>query len=75
MSTAPRCRSSSGNADDGVAGGFEDLLFQRVLAEGSRAAVAGAVDLDGELVLGPVEVGLDAVDVRVHERLGEPVEQ
>ena len=73
--TAPRCRSL-GNADDGVAGGFEgpccfSASSRRVLGRpwpGPSTSTASSL-------FGPVQVGLDAVDVRVHERLREAVEQ
>ena len=43
------------------------------LERGSRAVVAPAVELDGESVLGPVGVDLEAVELRVGERAREAV--
>ena len=58
-------------AQDRVAGSLELAVSFAVLASRPRACVAGAVDLDDELEVGPQAVDLDAEDVGVHERLRE----
>ncbi len=51
-----------GEAEHGVAGGFQRAVAVRVLAAGAGALVAGAVGFDDEVVGGPVEVDLEALD-------------
>jgi hypothetical protein len=45
------------------------VVLAGVVFAGGWAAVVGAVDLDGEFELGPVEVHLEAVEVGVDEGL------
>ena len=58
-----------GEAQDGVAGGFERAVAVGVLAAGAGALVAGAVGFDDEVEGRPVEVDLEARDDRVAQRL------
>jgi hypothetical protein len=60
-----------GEADDRVARRAQCRVLERVFLARSRAAVAGTVDLDGELQIRPVKVHLEAVKLGVHSRLAE----
>jgi hypothetical protein len=62
---------ASGTARREGAGLGERSIAPRVLVARARTAVAGSVDLDRQAQVGPVEVDLEAVEVRVDERFGE----
>jgi hypothetical protein len=58
-----------GEAQDPEAGGCEALVAAGVVTLGSRALVTGSVDLDDEPLHGPVEVDLEAEELRVDQRV------
>ena len=58
-----------GEAQDSVAGGPEDPVAGRVVAFHPWPLVMRPVDLDDEAVLGPLEVDLEAEELRVDERV------
>src|SRR3954454_17533936 len=60
---------AGGYPDDLDPRSLERFVPVRVLQLRPRPVVARAVDLDHEVLVGPVEVDLDACDFRVHARL------